>query len=228
MLGPTELKKKAAGEKAVDYIKDDMTIGLGSGSTVYWMMKKLGQLVEQGLNIKGVPSSVRTEGWAKEFGIPLVYFSEVSRLDLAIDGADEVEPQFNLVKGGGGSLYREKVVDAAADQLIIIVDDSKLVQTLGVYPLPVEVVPFGWEMTARKIEKLGAQLGLRKKEGNIYVSNNGNYILDCKFPSIKAPELLHKELKQMLGVVETGLFVKMTDIVIVGEEQGCKVLTKKN
>src|SRR4051812_22726633 len=154
VLSGVDLKKKAVGEKAVEFIRDNMVIGLGSGSTVYWMMKKLGELVSEGLSVKGVPSSVRTEGWAKEFGIPLVYFSEVSQLDLAIDGADEVDPEYNLIKGGGGSLLREKLVDAAADRLIIVVDDSKLVPTLGTFPLPVEVVPFGWEITAQRLAKL--------------------------------------------------------------------------
>lgn len=226
MLNDVDAKKKAVGEKAAEYIQDGMTIGLGSGSTVYWMMKKLGELVEKGLRIRGVPSSLRTEGWAKDFGIPLVYFPEVSRLDLAIDGADEVDPQFNLIKGGGGSLLREKLVDEAADQLIIVVDDRKLVQTLGAFPLPVEVVPFGWETTAKRIERLNGNPQLRRKDDEIFVTNNGNYILDCSFPSIPDPAALHQQLKLLLGVVETGLFINMTDIVIVGEENGLRILEK--
>ncbi|WP_442600216.1 ribose-5-phosphate isomerase RpiA [Neobacillus sp. D3-1R] len=226
MLNKIDEKKKVVGEKATEYIKDGMTIGLGSGSTVYWMMKKLGELVKQGLNVRGVPSSVRTEGWAKEFGVPLVYFSEVSRLDLAIDGADEVDPNFNLTKGGGGSLLREKLVNDAADQLIIVVDDSKLVDKLGAFPLPVEVVQFGWQNTARKLEQLGCQPKLRIRDNEVFVSNNGNYILDCDFTSISDPVTLHHQIKQLLGVVETGLFINMTDIVIVGEDNGVKILTK--
>ncbi|MBU8906215.1 ribose-5-phosphate isomerase RpiA [Desertibacillus haloalkaliphilus] len=222
-----DLKKKAVGEKAVEYIKDGMTIGLGSGSTVYWMMKKLGERIEQGLNVRGVPSSLRTEGWAKEFGIPLVYFSEVSELDVAIDGADEVDPDFNLSKGGGGSLLREKLVNDAAKELIIVVDNSKLVEKLGAFPLPVEVVQFGWENTVRKIANLGCEPVLRKKGGNTFVSNNGNYILDCDFKTISDPTALHYELKQLLGVVETGLFIGMTDKVIVAENEGTHVLEKK-
>jgi ribose 5-phosphate isomerase A len=226
LLSKVDLKKKAVGEKAVEYIQDGMTIGLGSGSTVYWMMKKLGKLVENGLNVRGVPSSLRTEGWAKEFGVPLVYFSEVSRLDLAIDGADEVDPDFNLSKGGGGSLLREKLVNDAADELIIVVDDSKLVKNLGAFPLPVEIVPFGWENTARKIEKLGCTPMLRKNEGKVFISNNGNYIVDCRFTSIADPAALHQQLKLLLGVIETGLFVNMTDKVIVGMDKGIKILDK--
>ncbi|HYK71761.1 MAG TPA: ribose-5-phosphate isomerase RpiA [Pseudoneobacillus sp.] len=226
MINKVDEKKKAVGEKATEYIQNGMTIGLGSGSTVYWMMKKLGELIKQGLNVKGVPSSLRTEGWAKEFGIPLVYFSEVSRLDLAIDGADEVDPNFNLTKGGGGSLLREKLVNDAADKLIIVVDDSKLVPKLGAFPLPVEVVQFGWQNTARKLEKLGCKPKLRVRDDKVFVSNNGNYILDCEFTSISDPVALHQKIKLILGVVETGLFINMTDIVIVGEENGIKILTK--
>lgn len=223
MLSGVDLKKKAVGEKAVEYIRDDMVIGLGSGSTVYWMMKKLGELVSKGFRVKGVPSSVRTEGWAKEFGIPLAYFSEVSRLDLAIDGADEVDPDYNLIKGGGGSLLREKLVDAAADRLIIVVDDSKLVRTLGAFPLPVEVVPFGWELTAQRLAMLDCTPKLRIKEEKIFITNNGNYILDCQFNSITNPSKLHQQLKLTLGVVETGLFTNMTDIVIVSNEEGVQI-----
>lgn len=224
MLENKDQLKKHAGEKAIHYIKDGMTIGLGSGSTVYWTIKKLGELVQQGLNIKGIPSSRRTEGWAKEFGLPLTTFSEVQQLDVAIDGADEIDPHFNLTKGGGGSLVREKIVNAASSQLIIIVDDSKLVSQLGKFPLPVEVVPFGWEVTALNIAKLGCKPKLRMKENEVFISDNGNYILDCQFESIPSPNELHKSLKSLLGVVETGLFIDMTNIVIVGKTDGVKIL----
>lgn len=226
LLNQTDLRKKAAGEKAAEFIQDGMIIGLGSGSTVYWLLKKMGELVEQGLNIKGIPSSVRTEGWAKDFNISLTDFSEVQSLDIAIDGADEVDPHFNLIKGGGGSLLREKLVDAHAKQLIIIADESKLVQQLGKFPLPVEVVPFGWEVTAQKIAQLGAVPELRRREGEIFVSNNGNYILDCTFDVILNPQELHKQLKLLLGVVETGLFIDMTDMVIIGGDD-VRILHKK-
>ena len=218
--------KKIAGEKAVEYIEDGMVIGLGSGSTVYWTLKKLGELVEQGLNVKGIPSSLRTEGWAKDFNIPLTDFSEVRVLDLAIDGADEIDPNFNLTKGGGGSLVREKIVNAHAKKLIIIADQSKMVDELGKFPLPVEVLPFGWQLTAEKIAELGATPVLRERDGSVFVSNNANYILDCEFNSIPDPEKLHHSLKQLLGVVETGLFVNMTDTVILAGAEGTKVIDK--
>ena len=221
-----DLFKKAAGEKAVEYIKDGMIIGLGSGSTVYWTLKKLGELVEQGLNVKGIPSSLRTEGWAKDFKIPLTDFSEVQSLDLAIDGADEIDPQFNLTKGGGGSLVREKIVDANAKKLIIVADESKMVPQLGKFPLPVEVLKFGWEVTAKQIAELGAKPVLREREGSVFISNNGNFILDCHFNVITDPEKLHYELKQMLGVVETGLFINLTDTIIIAGEKEVKVIDK--
>jgi len=226
MTRQVDQKKKQAAEKAVEYIEDGMLIGLGSGSTVYWMMSRLAERIRDGLQVKGIPSSKRTENWAKEFGIPLTTFSEVQRLDLAIDGADEVDPNLNLIKGGGGSLLREKLVDDASSQLIIVVDESKLVSKLGNFPLPVEVVPFGWETTAKRIATLNVTPILRSNEDGVFVSNNGNYILDCPFQQIEDPIALHQQLKGMLGVVETGLFLNMTDIVLVGQDDGVKVIEK--
>ncbi|TFB24449.1 ribose-5-phosphate isomerase RpiA [Filobacillus milosensis] len=222
-MNQVDFKKKAAGEKAAEYIQDGMVIGLGSGSTMYWMLKALGQKVREGLSIQGIPSSIKTENWAREFGIPLTNFEKVNRLDLAIDGADEVDPHFNLIKGGGGSLLREKIVDQAADHFIVVVDDSKLVDELGAFPLPVEVVSFGWQLVKYRIEQLGCQAELRKRNGEVFVTNNQNYILDCQFNVIKKPEELHHKLKQMLGVVETGLFFNMTDRVIIGKDNEVKI-----
>lgn len=221
-----DLYKKAAAEKAAEYVEDGMVLGLGSGTTVYWLLKRLGELVDQGLNIKGIPSSLRTEGWAKEFGIPLTDFSEVETLDLAIDGADEIDPDFQLTKGGGGSLVREKLVNAHAKQVIIIADQSKMVDHLGAFALPVEVLQFAWQRTADKIAAFGAKPVLRERDGEVFVSNNGNYILDCAFGSIEDPRALHKELKLLLGVVETGLFIDMTDKVILAGPEGARVLNK--
>jgi ribose 5-phosphate isomerase A len=207
--------KEIAGEEAVKFIKDGMTIGLGSGSTVNSMLRKLGERVKEGLQVKGIPSSVKTEYLARELEIPLTNFSEEVQVDLAIDGADEIDNQLNLLKGGGGSLVREKIVDSAANELIIIVDGSKIVSQLGAFPLPVEVLSFGWEVTARNIAKLGCDPKLRKKNNRLFVSDNGNYILDCHFGAIEQPKSLHEELKQLVGVVETGLFLEMTKKVIV-------------
>ncbi|MCC3356157.1 ribose-5-phosphate isomerase RpiA [Bacillus sp. REN16] len=226
MVNQQELSKKMAGEKATQFIKDGMTIGLGSGSTIYWTLKKLGELIREGMNVKGIPSSTRTEAWARDFNIPLTSWADVQRLDLAIDGANEVDQHLNLIKGGGGSLVREKMVNIHSDQLIIVADESKLVSELGNFPLPVEVLPFGWEVTARHISRLGGTPKLRMNHQQTFVSDNGNYILDCKFDSIPDPSLLHNELKLLTGVVETGLFIDMADIVIVSGTSEIRTLTR--
>ncbi|WP_100404674.1 ribose-5-phosphate isomerase RpiA [Bacillus solitudinis] len=227
MLNEIEQSKKCAGEKAVEMIEDGMTVGLGSGSTMYWVIKRIGQRVKEGLKIKGVPSSIRTEGWAKEFGVPLTDFSQVKQLDIAIDGADEVDPNFNLIKGGGGSLVREKIVAAASKKLIIVVDESKRVEKLGSFGVPVEIVPFGWETTARRLAKLGYNPIIRKKEKERFVSNNGNYIVDCQIGLFEDAATLQEELKKITGVVETGLFIKMTDMLVVGGSERVEILTNK-
>ncbi|MFD1848700.1 ribose-5-phosphate isomerase RpiA [Oceanobacillus bengalensis] len=227
MLTEQDQLKKLVGQEAAHYIKDGMKIGLGSGSTVYWMIKMLGERVKEGLHIEGIPSSNQTAEWAKEFGVPLTDFSKVEGLDVTIDGADEVDGNLNLVKGGGGALFREKVIAKAAKELIIIVDESKVVEKLGDFPLPVEVLPFGWEMTAAKIKELGCELTVRSKDNEVYVTDNGNYILDCQFGKIENPEMLDQELIQIVGVVETGLFTNMTDKVIVGSKDKVSLLERK-
>lgn len=224
MLTDIERSKKHAGEAAVESIKDGMVVGLGSGSTVYWMLKKLGERVQQGLDITGIPTSVKTEQLAKEFGIPLTSFSEMDGIDIAIDGADEVDGELNLLKGGGGALVREKIVASYAKQFIIIVDESKIVSHLGAFALPVEVVPFGWESTAEAIAEFGCAPHIREADDELFISNNGNYILDCQFAEIIQPKQLHEQLKLCVGVVETGLFTDMTDIVIVATKNGTEIL----
>lgn len=219
-----ENQKKVAGEHSVEFIKNGMTIGLGSGTTVYFMMKKLGELVKQGLDVYGIPSSRKTERWAKEFGIPLKMFAEIEKIDIAIDGADEIDAHMNLIKGGGGSLVREKIIDVFANQLIIIADESKMVSELGNYPLPVEVLPFGWEITAKKLSQFGCTPRIREKDNQVFISDNGNYILDCQFEKILKPKVLHESFKLLVGVVETGLFVEMTDKVIIGRDQKVDVI----
>ncbi|WP_306471836.1 ribose-5-phosphate isomerase RpiA [Bacillus sp. AFS015802] len=220
-------EKKRAGEKAAEYVEDGMTVGLGSGSTVYYTIQKLGELVSGGLQVKAIPSSTETEKLARKAGIPLTSFSEVNELDLSIDGADEVDLMFNLIKGGGGALVREKFVDSHTSKFIVVVDESKLVSKLGSFPLPVEVIPFGWEVTVKTIAELGCTPILRKNEGKIFISDNGNYIVDCHFSTIEQPDSIHNQLKSLLGVVETGLFIGMTDLMIVGKEAGVEVITAK-
>ncbi|WP_338786049.1 ribose-5-phosphate isomerase RpiA [Metabacillus sp. FJAT-53654] len=224
LIEQSDYQKKMAAEKSVELIEDGMIIGLGSGSTVYWMLKRLGERVKEGLIVKGIPSSKRTAGWADEFGIPLTGFHEPMQLDLAIDGADEIDGDLNLIKGGGGSLVREKIVNAAANRLIIIADKSKMVSHLGESALPVEVLPFGWEITAKHISQLGCVTTLRKKKKEVFISDNGNYILDCQFDHIANPKSLHESLKLLVGVVETGLFIGMTNQVIIGENESIKII----
>ncbi|KAB2330994.1 ribose-5-phosphate isomerase RpiA [Bacillus mesophilum] len=219
--------KRLAAEEAVKYVKNGMTVGLGSGSTVDFMLHALGKRVQEGLQIQGIPSSKKTEKLAAELGIPLVDFSVTTHIDLAIDGADEIDPSLNLIKGGGGSLVREKVVDACADELIIIADSSKVVSALGRFPLPIEVLTFGFEVTAQYIKNLGGDPVLRRKDGEIFISDNGNYILDCSFGQIDDAAALHGKLVTLVGVVETGIFADMADKVIVARSGEIELFQKK-
>src|SRR5699024_9134691 len=218
--------KKLAGETSVKHIEIGMYIGLGSGSTVYWMIRKLGERVQNGLDVKGIPSSRQTQEWANEFGVPLTDFSEIQELDVAIDGADEVDPQWNLIKGGGGALVREKIIAASARKFIVIVDESKLVSQLGDFKLPVEILPFGWEVTAARIGELHGEPVWRRDGHDAFGSDNGDYIVDCDFGVINDPKTLHQQLKQLRGVVETGLLTEMTSEVIAGYPDQAKTLQK--
>ncbi|CAM2901391.1 ribose-5-phosphate isomerase RpiA [Paenibacillus sediminis] len=213
--------KQIAAEKAVEWIKDGMTIGLGTGSTAFFAIQKIGELVKAGLQVKAVPTSGSTEQLAREFGIPLTTFAEAGKLDITIDGADEVDSQFNLIKGGGGALLREKIVAAHSKTFIVVVDESKLVPTLGTFPLPVEVIPFAYEWTMEEInERLQADFKPRMKDGQKFVTDNGNYILDYSFGTIPSPTDVQEKLNCLTGVVEHGLFIDMADIVIVGRADG--------
>ena len=207
-------EKKEVGEKAVEYVKDGMVVGLGTGSTVFYTITKLGQLVQQGLTIKGVPTSDQTKQLAIELGIPMVSFDEIEQIDVAIDGADEVGPGLNLIKGGGGALLREKIIAAAAKTFIVVADSNKNVDSLGTFPLPIEVVPFGYEMTVKHIRGLGGNPKLRQKDGNPFITDNGNYIIDSSFQEISHPRDLETSLNLIPGVVDNGLFVGMADVVI--------------
>lgn len=218
-MGKTDESKKLVGEAVVKYIKDGMKVGIGSGSTMFYMIQKLGERVKkEGLNIVGIPTSRETAEWANESGVPLTDFSSVQQLDIAIDGADEVDPNLQLIKGGGGALVREKIVADAAKEFYVIVDDTKTVDHLGAFPLPVEVVPFGWEVTVAKVAEFGCDPALRSEDGVIVITDNGNYILDCLFNKILEPEKLHRNLKSLVGVVETGLFMNMTTKLLVGKD----------
>ncbi|MCM3790925.1 ribose-5-phosphate isomerase RpiA [Domibacillus indicus] len=217
-------EKQLVGEKAAEFVEDGMIIGLGTGSTVRFTIEKIGGLVQQGLSIQGVATSIRTEQLAKECGIPLLSLEEVDELDLAIDGADEADPAFHLIKGGGGALLREKIIASSARRFVVVADPSKMVEQLGRFPLPVEVEAFGYKMTEKKIRSLGGASALRVKEGKPYITDNGHYIFDCDFGLIASPEELERELNLIPGVVENGLFIDMADMIItVNEKQEIQV-----
>lgn len=221
-MNPQDAAKKAAAEAACAYVEDNTIVGLGTGSTADFAVKHLGERVRQGLRIRGVPTSLRTEKLAREVGIPLVPLDEVEEISVTIDGADEVDGALDLVKGLGGALLREKIVASLTRRQIIVVDPGKLVEKLGTKsPLPVEVVPFGAEVVAKRIRKLGHDPRLRAKDGKTFVTDNGNVILDVHFArGIADARALERDLHAMPGVVETGLFLGMTWRVVVGEADG--------
>lgn len=218
--------KEMAGLRAADLVTDGMRVGLGTGSTVRHTVLRLGQRVRDGLRFTGVPTSAATEALARSLGIALEDLADPLQLDLAIDGADEVAPDLSLLKGGGGALVREKLVACAARRFVVVVDAGKLVTRLGVRPLPVEVVPFAWRATAARIAALGAVPSLRMQEGAPFVTDNGNRILDCAFSGIASPEELHARIKLLPGVIETGIFAGLADLVLVGGEDGVRTLQR--
>ena len=220
MLTQDEIKQQL-GIYAADFIKNDMLIGLGTGTTVYYLLKELGKRKQQGLNFTAVCTSLQTQHILKEEGMEFISLDDVDRLQLAIDGADEVDKNGSLIKGGGGALLQEKIVEAAADELIIIVDEKKNVETLGTFPLPVEVITFGWKQVKQKIESTyNIETRLREKDGKVYLTDHRHYILDCFFNTIPNPEQLNTDLHLMPGVVETGLFVGMANKIITGHSDG--------
>ena len=220
----TDEYKQVAAHKALELVQDGMLIGLGSGSTARHFTEGLGRLVAEGLKVRGVPTSRATAELAAELGIPIVT-ELVGLIDLTVDGADEVDPVLNLIKGRGGALSREKLVAAASKRFVIVVDESKLVKQLGNGVLPVEVLPFLWRSTAERLTALGVSLVLRGGEEVPFVTDNGNLILDVSVEGgIKNPTDLGVELKKVTGVVEHGLFVGMTDTVIVAGPEGPRAI----
>jgi ribose 5-phosphate isomerase A len=226
--------KHEAADLAVGYVADGTAIGLGSGSTADFFLRALGARVAAGLQIVGVPTSDHTESRARELGIPLTTLDARPRLALTVDGADEVDlATFAVIKGLGGALLREKIVAAATDLEIIIVDERKVVPGLGQGKVPVEVIPFGWHNTAAQLVKLGATLVLRTLGGptpdgsfsadDAYVTDGGNFILDCHWPAIPDPAALAAQIKAITGVVEHGLFIGLVGRVIVAGAGGVKV-----
>ncbi len=217
-------QKKIAGEKAAEYIKDGMVVGLGTGSTARYMVDKVGEMVKNGLKIQGVPTSKATEQQARELGIPLLDIDEVDHIDLDIDGVDEIDGAFNATKGGGGALFREKVVASLAKEVIWIMDESKLVDALGAFPLPIEILPYGYKIVFKKMEDLGYKPTMRMKDDQLFVTDNGNYIVDLHLDVPADIESVKKNVSGIVGVLETGQFLKMCKRIIVGTDEGVKVI----
>jgi ribose 5-phosphate isomerase A len=228
-LSELDRLKTAAAAAAVAMVEDGMIVGLGTGSTTWIALRILGQRVAEGLHVTGIPTSKQTEREARRLSIPLSTLAEHDHIDIALDGADEVEvATLNLLKGRGGALLREKIVASATEHLIIIVDETKLVKRLGVESaVAVEVVPFGWSATARKLRRLVSSLERRvTSDGELFITDGGHYILDCRCGGIEDAEVLRRQLDETVGVVEHGLFLGMTSQVIVGGSQGVRVLQR--
>lgn len=224
--------KYNAAAAALDCIKDGMIVGLGTGSTSAHFVRLLGERVAQGLKIKGVPTSEATRNLAEQVGVPLLEISQVTAIDVDVDGADEVDPAFRLVKGGGGALLREKIVAAASKEMVVIADTSKWVETLGAFPLPVEVTRFGFALTAQRIHETlratgceGDEVALRVsgKANEPVITDGGNYIIDAHAKTIRNPDALAEALSRIPGVVEHGLFIGLAQTVILGSAGGVEV-----
>ncbi|MFC2966721.1 ribose-5-phosphate isomerase RpiA [Acidimangrovimonas pyrenivorans] len=227
-LSPIDKAKFVAARRAVDFVEDGMRLGLGTGSTAAWMVRCLGERVrEEGLKITGVPTSSRTAELARQCGITVLGLDEAKWLDLTIDGADEFDANLNLIKGGGGALLQEKIVATASDRMIVIADVAKEVAQLGAFPLPVEVVPFGWQTSKALIEEtlvgldvLGREASLRMNGEAPFVTDEGNYIVDLHLQRIGNARQLALVLNQIPGVVENGLFIDICDVVVIGHGDG--------
>lgn len=226
--GPTDRAKAAAARRAVEHVEDGMRLGLGTGSTASYMVAELGRRVrDEGLMVTGVPTSEATAALARKEGITVVTLEAAGWLDLTIDGADECDGDLALIKGGGGALLREKIVASASDRMIVIAEAAKKVEILGAFPLPVEVVPFGWQSTQRLIEEVleaqglgGRPVALRERNGAVFVTDEGNRILDLKLGRIARPARLALRLNEIPGVVESGLFIDICDLAIFGHADG--------
>jgi ribose 5-phosphate isomerase A len=209
-------EKEAAARASLRFVTDGQIVGLGTGSTAAYFIQLLGAAVKDGLRIRGIPTSVRSRDQAASLGIPLTKLDECSEIDVTVDGADEVDPQLRLIKGGGGALLREKIVASATKQLVIVADATKRVPVLGRFPLPVEVIKFAQAVVVKKIEGLGAKVSLRRKaDGKPFLTDENNHILDCRFEQIPDANGLARKLSDMPGVVEHGLFIGMASVVLV-------------
>jgi ribose 5-phosphate isomerase A len=219
--------KRAAAMRAINEVEDGMVVGLGTGSTAAFVVEGLAARVADGLRVVGIPTSERTAAQARQLGIPIATFAEHQRLDLTIDGADEVEfGTLHLIKGLGGALLREKIVASASDRLVIVVDHEKLVERLGEHtPVPVEVTQFGWQATAVALAKLGCVPERRYAPGEQpYVTDGGNYILDCRFGPLADPAAVEQSIAMTVGTIESGLFIQRTSVVVAASATGVELL----
>ena len=219
-------EKEAAGRASVQFVREGNIVGLGTGSTAAYAVRELGERVRSGLKIRGIPTSVQTMKLARSLGISLTTFDEVQQIDVTIDGADEFDPQLNLIKGGGGALLREKIIASASKMVVIIADSSKQVATLGKFPLPVEVIPFAEALIANRISALGATVKLRQRDGKTFITDEGHHILDCHFGQIPDPPVLARKLSDMPGIVEHGLFIGLASVVLLAKGNKVQELRK--
>jgi len=223
-LSSQDIAKRAAGRTAArEYCKDGMKLGLGSGTTSHWFVRELAEQVRDGLDVVGVPTSTATRDLAIELGIRLADLNDLGELDLAIDGPDEIDHNGNMIKGGGACLWWEKIVARASRRMVVVADDTKVVNRLGAFPLPIEVLPFGWVSSQRLIRELLVDTGYphvpldrRVRDGELVVTDSGNYLLDAHLGAVHDPEALATALNQVPGVVENGLFVGVADQVVLG------------
>ncbi|MGC2404732.1 MAG: ribose-5-phosphate isomerase RpiA [Acidobacteriaceae bacterium] len=221
----TDSEKAAAAHKSLEYVKDGMVVGLGTGSTATFAIQFLGEQVRQGLKIRGIPTSRASGELARSLNIPLTSFDEVDHTDVTIDGADEVAPGLALIKGGGGALLHEKIVASSSRKLVIVADEHKMVEHLGRFPLPVEVIPFAAAPVKQQLEKMGAHPVLRAgHDGSPYITDEGNYIFDCHYEKILDPAAVAQSIKSLTGVVEHGLFIGLASVAVVAGPNGSRIV----
>lgn len=226
MHGKQSVEKQLVGARAAELVEDGMVVGLGTGSTAFYMIKHLAERVRRGLDIAGVATSRQTRELAASLGIRVLDVNQVDEVDLTIDGADEIDGQFNAIKGGGGALLREKIVASLSKKVVLIIDSTKRVKQLGKFPLPVEIVAFAYKHTLKKFEQAGYPAKIREQDGALFVTDGGNYIVDLHLGKIEDPKGLAESIGRMTGVVDHGLFIGLVHEVLLAEDGDVRVLKK--